>query len=591
MFAMIDEFDILIKNATIVDGINKAYKGSIGIKGERIVAVGEVSGDAKQTVNAKGLTATPGFIDPHSHGDWGLPWYPKAESAILQGCTTIVAGQCGGSFAPLNEFIKPPRNLVDEIFERHPYVYYGPTLLPLDEVNEMLDAKYGWSIDWRTMEGFFKHLENKGISINMSPLVGHGTIRFAVMGEDYKRNCTEDELEQMKEHIHRAMKEGCVGMSTGLDYDPDVFADSKEIDKCVSLLKEYDGIYFPHWRRTGRRRDVKAGTRYAEPIEGILEVINTCRETSVKLNIAHLAPGWHTIPEMTTGIAKSIGEATVEAIDKARAEGLDITFDTIPWTCWEPFPYICGPHFAQWLRILGSRKELAKWLKVEEFRKRAWDDIAEGKLFQRVVINPCLNPHWAEHFKIVEHKNEEYTGVTLDEAAKKMGKDPWNALCELIIEDPDAKGAHTDYRGHEEQMKIFYRHPYGALDLDVWICDNKFKQKSPPWNIHLPDVFSGYTKFLINNVLESNFFTLEEAVAYCTSMPAKNVRIKDRGVLKEGYYADVVLMNLKKLAIVGPPELSNTYPKGIEYVFVNGVSVIEKGRHNGNTPGKILKRK
>jgi len=587
---MTEEFDVLIENATIVDGVNKAYRGSIGIRGERISAVGEVSGDAKKVVDATGLTAMPGFVDPHSHADWSFPWYPNCESAVMQGCTTVLAGQCGGSPAPLGEVIRPPRILIDEIYELKPYLYYAPTLLPLETVNELLREKYGWGIDWRTMEGYFRHVEAKGISINYAPLVGHGTIRFAVMGEDYKRNSTKTELSQMKELIRQAMDEGCRGMSTGLDYDPDVYASASEIDECVAVLSEYGGLYNPHWRRTGRRREIKMGTGLAEPAEGISEVIETCRKTRVKLHIAHIAPGWLTVPPMTPKIGRAIGEATAALIDEAVKEGLEVTFDVIPWPCWEPFPYLCCPHFAQWLRLLGSREKLAEWLKIDEFRKKAWEEIESGKLFQRVVINPCLNKHWAENFKIVEHKNSEYVGKTLAQVAEKLGKDPWNTLCDLIVEDPDSRGAHTDYRGHEEQMKVFFKHPLGAIGLDVTICDDKVEQKTPPWSIPLPDTYSGYIKFLIRYVRDSGFLTMEEAVRKCAVDPARFVGIKDRGVIKVGAYADISLMDFPNLGIVGHPELSVTYPKGVEYVFVNGVPVVEEGKHTGARPGKILKR-
>ena len=158
------------------------------------------------------------------------------------------------------------------------------------------------------------------------------------------------------------MKEGCRGFSIGLDYDPDVFASKEEVDECVAVLKEYDGIYVPHWRRTGRRQNIKMGSYSAEPIEGIKEVIDTARKTGVRMNIAHLAPGWNTVPPMTPEIGEALGKATLKPIDEALEEGLDINFDVIPWECWEPFPYLCSLHFTQWLRLLGSREKLVEWV-------------------------------------------------------------------------------------------------------------------------------------------------------------------------------------------------------------------------------------
>ncbi|MGD0805807.1 MAG: amidohydrolase family protein, partial [Candidatus Bathyarchaeia archaeon] len=489
------------------------------------------------------------------------------------------------------EFLSPPSVIYDEIFYKKPYLYHQPSLLNIDTVNEILEKKYGWVITWRTMSEFFNFVERKGISINYTPFVGHGTIRYSVMGEDYKRESSTAETEQMKEMIHQAMDEGCLGLTAGLDYDPDVFASRSEINECVSAIKEYNGIYHPHWRRTGRRLDVGMGARLEEPIKGIIEVIETARITGVQLHIAHLAPGYHTIPPMTPNIGETIGKETLIPIDEALKEGMKLSFDLIPWPCWEPLPYLCSQHFAQWLRLLNSRRKLAEWLKIDEFRKKAWEEIETGKLYQRTVINPNLNPHWGENFKIVEHRNKNYEGKTLARVAKELEKDPWNTLCDLIVEDPDSRGAHTDYRGIEEQMKVLMRHPMCATGLDVSIVDERYEYNAPPYGLPLPDVYCGYPKFLIRYVREDNFLTLEEAVYKCSTLPAKIYDLKDRGTLKVGAYADITLLDLPHLEIVGAPELSNRYPKGIQHVIINGKIVVDNGSHTGERPGKILKRK
>jgi N-acyl-D-amino-acid deacylase len=587
---MTEEFDIIIKNATIVDGVHDVFRGSIGIVGERIKKVGDFSGDSVKLIEATGLIAMPGFVDSHSHADNNFPWYPNCQSAIMQGCTTVVAGQCGGSPAPLEEYIRVPMSLSDELYDLMPFVYHSPSpLVSLETINELNNEKYGWTIDWRTMEEYFNFIRNLGISMNYAPLVGHGTVRYKVMGEDYKRHATDEEIAQMKTLIRQAMDSGCIGMSVGLDYDPDVFADGSEIDACVSVLKEYNGIYAPHWRRTGRRRNIGRGAGYAEPQEGIVEVVETCKKTGVKMNMAHIAPGWHSIPPMTPHIGKIVGEATLVPLDEAIAEGHDITFDCIPWECWEPLPYLCSVHFTQFLRLQGSREKLAEWLKVEEFRKKCWDEIESGKLFQRVVINPCLNAaHWAENLYITKHDNKEYDGILLSEAAEKRGKDPWETLCDLIVEDPDSRGSHKDYRGIEEQMKVFFKHPRCTVGLDVSVCDEKWERRHPPYSIPLPDTYSGYTKFLIRYVRNSNFISLEEAVQKCATLPAKFHNIKDRGMLTPGSYADIAILDFEKLKIVGIPEESRNYPEGTSYVIVNGNVVVDRGKHTGARPGQIL---
>lgn len=585
------DFDVKIVNARIVDGVNKEYIGNLGVKDGRIIEAGKAKGDAKHEIDATGLYALPGFVDPHSHGDWGFAWYPNCESAVMQGCTTVAAGQCGLSPAPLRTYVQAPNVLWDEVYENAPYLYHGKSLHKLEDINELHMAKFGWKIEYRTLGGYFELLRKQGISINYVPLVGHGTIKYCVMGEDYKRHATNEEISEMKELIHQAMNDGCRGFSVGLDYDPDVFASKEEIDECVSVLKEYDGMYVPHWRRTGRRQGIKMGSYSAEPIEGIKEVIETARKTGVRMNIAHLAPGWSTVPPMTPEIGEAIGKATLGPIDEAIAQGLDLNFDVIPWECWEPFPYLCSLHFTQWLRLLGSREKLAEWLRFDEFRQKAWEEIEQGKLFQRLVINPCINSHWAENFKIVTHKKSEYAGKTLAEAAKQHGKDPWNTLCDLIVLDPDSMGAHTDYRGIEPQMKEFFKHRLGTAGLDVGIMNDKnVMHRNPPYATPLPDTFSGYPKFYMRYVRDSDFLTIEEAVQKTSTIPAKTYKLKDRGTLLPGSYADIVLMDLEKLDHMGHPELTTTYPKGIPYVLVNGEVVVDNGVHTGARPGVILTR-
>ena len=183
------------------------------------------------------------------------------------------------------------------------------------------------------------------------------------------------------------------------------------------------------------------------------------------------------------------------------------------------------------------------------------------------------------------------TGVTLAVAAKILEKDPWNALCDLIIADPDSMGAHTDYRGIEAQMKEFFRHPRGTVGLDVGIIDDRGTMKMyPPYATPLPDTFSGYPKFFMRYVRDSDVLTMEEAVQKTSTIPAKTYRLKDRGTLVKGVHADIVLMDQDALDHTGHPELTVTYPKGIPYVLVNGEVVVDNGVHNGSRPGSILRR-
>ena len=184
------EYDILIKNATIYEGTGKKpYKGSIGVKGDRVESIGEVKGDAERTIDAKGLTAVPGFIDAHSHADWSLLHFPDCQNYIMQGITTFVGGQCGGSPAPLGEYVRIPRGLQDKLPDLDPYKFYpNQPYYHIDQINQWMDQEYGWNLDWTTMAGYFKRVEKTGVAVNFAPLVGHGTVRTKVMGLDFKRH-------------------------------------------------------------------------------------------------------------------------------------------------------------------------------------------------------------------------------------------------------------------------------------------------------------------------------------------------------------------------------------------------------------------
>ncbi|HDJ21879.1 MAG TPA: hypothetical protein ENF19_01585, partial [Candidatus Bathyarchaeota archaeon] len=386
------DYDYLIKDATIVEGTGrKAYQGDIGVKGDRVAALGEVEGDSAHVIEARGFTAFPGFIDAHSHADWAILWYPEAKSHVMQGITTFVGGQCGGSPAPLGEYIRVPWMLMDHLHKFEPYKYYPrQPYYPLEKVNEWMEEVFGWTLDWETMGGFFKRVEETGISINYAPLVGHGTIRTKVMGLDYKRDSTQEERSQMHELIHQAMEEGCIGMSAGLDYDPDVFASHEEIVEAVSQLKEYGGVYCPHWRRTGRRRGIAAGHIPNEKITALLECVDAHKRTGVRLHFAHLSTGWQIYPDPPAELEEANLRVTIDMITKDAQGELDITWDAIPFLVRGGFsvmPYLCSL-LEPWLRELGGREALGKWMEVPEFRQEVYEAIRAGRWFIRVAYNP-----------------------------------------------------------------------------------------------------------------------------------------------------------------------------------------------------------
>ncbi|MCW3988624.1 MAG: amidohydrolase family protein [Candidatus Bathyarchaeota archaeon] len=591
-----DEYDILIENATIVDGSgNSAYNGSIGIKGDRVVSLGDVKGDYVKVIDAKGLTAVPGFIDAHSHAETGLLSFPRCESFIHQGVTTFVGGQCSGSPAPIGDEIRFPgaaRIHMDKLVK---YKYYPEKFeFPREQVNAIMKEEYGWTVDWRTMGEYFDFVESRGFSVNYVPLVGHGTVRRYVMGDDWMRASTREERDEMSAQIRQALEEGCIGMSYGLDYDPDTFADREELVEHAEVLNEYGAVLCPHSRRTGRRRDVAAGHRQHDKIDGITEIIDIARASKVRMNIAHLFTGWYVNPQGGPEMLEEANRrATLTYIDAALEEGLDVSFDVIPPALPTKFggsSYLCSL-FLPFIRELGSREELAKWMKVKDFREEIKDSLKRGKFFIRIAYNPNTNPRWAENIHVLRHKDPKAVDKTLADIAEEREKDAFDVWMDLIAEDPDAMSAVGAARDpYANYHAIFYQHPVASVGLDTGVDDYKYVADTPTWVPPSISSYSAFVGFFDKFVNKMKALTLEEAVHKTSTQAAMRHNIKDRGVIKEGSYADIVLMDLPGLKVTGTPLDTRSKPKGIEYVIINGTPVVEKAEHTGAKPGRVLKR-
>jgi N-acyl-D-amino-acid deacylase len=592
------EFDVIIRDAQIVDGTGRlSYKGSIGIKGDKIDAIGDFKGDSKLVVNALHLFALPGFIDSHSHHDHWLMQFPKCESYLLQGITTFIGGQCGTSAAPIGDLIHLDGISFGSEFmsDLTPFKYYPKSdMFPRERVNEMLEKRAGYRLTWRSMAEFFKAVEERGISCNYAPLLGHRNIRSLVLGQDYERAATKAERDEMGKHIHEAMMQGCIGMSFGLDYDPDVFADHQELVEHASIMTEYDTIIVPHSRRTGRRRGMDASHRLPDKIDAIREVIDICRQSGSKMNIAHLFTGWYISPEDAPPIIEEANRrATLMVIDEAIKEGLDISFDVIPEYGSKPFSrweYLSS-QFLPWLREQGTREKFAEWLKIPDCRDELKTAIREGKWFIRVHYNPNTNPKWADNITILEHKDKENNNKTISEIASKREVDPFDTWLDLIVEDPDSKcGLAFGLDPKASYHKIFLEHHASAVGLDTMVDDYKWLSGVPPWSVpwmttynSLPGVYERYVK-------QEKVFTIEKMAVKTSAQAAKRHHLKGRGVITTGNYADIVLMDMTRLKIDEDPMNPRQRPKGIEYVFVNGIPVVKNKELTGATPGKVLRR-
>ena len=525
-------FDVVIKNGYVVDGTgNPWYRADIGIKSGKVLEIGNLDFEGTdRIVNAKGLIVCPGFIDMHSHSEYSLLANLKAESKIRQGVTTEVNGNCGDSPAPVE----------------------GITAEAAEEVKE-----YKLDMDWSTLGEYLDKLERQGISLNVAQLVGHGTIRIAVIAHE-NRPPIPDELNEMKELVAQAMEDGAFGMSTGLFYSPGGFADIAEVTELCKVVAKYGGIYTSHIRGEG------------DPlIEAVAEAIEIGEKANIPVHISH---------HKACGI-ENWGKVkkTLGMMEEARSRGLDVTCDVYPYTA-------CGTDLVSmipnWAHEGGVDKlrERLRDLRIRERIKKemldglpSWESSVKQSGWGRIKVIG-----WKEH--------KEFEGKSLAEIAELKGVDPFDLTFDLIIkkESPEL----VDLAMTEEDVCAVIKHPLSMVGSDGWAL--------APYGVlgesktH-PRSYGTFPRILGKYVREEKVLTIENAVRKMTSLPAQKLGLKDRGILREGMWADVVVFDPKRVVDEATYEDPHRYPEGIEYVLVNGEIVVDIGEHTGALPGKVLR--
>jgi len=543
---MTDEVDLLIKNAFIVDGEGSpGYEGAVLVEGERIATLGKVEGElkaeARKTIDAEGKVVTPGFIDVHNHGDLSILYYPKADGFVRQGITTFVGGNCGDSPGPLGDWIGLPWIHGDIYRDVAPRMYDRDWVLPRGLFNERHREIYGWEIDWHTMGEFFKRVESRGMSPNYAPLVGHGDIRSMVMGPDYRRTAKNKEVREMRKHVEQAMEDGCIGISVGRDYDP-----------------------------------------------GIWEAIDIGRKAKMPVQISHLGNQYVVTPGGSRAMTEAAIKETFKIIDDAREEGIDVCFDVIPHNQTGGIgvsPGLVGL-LRPWLRIAGSPGQLANALRMEDFREEIKASIWAGNHYG---LNPNIRPTWAERRIIKECKEEKFIDKTVAQIAEDLGMDQLDALMHIIMVDPETKA--ISRRSDDDWVKLeYFKHPHVMIGVDTFAVDHTREGRYKPPSLPNENSFGGFPRYIRRAVVETKTISIEEAIRKVTSFPARMFKLKDRGVLKVGAYADIVIMNLETITDRGNQLEPRQYPEGIEHVIINGTVVVENTKQNDDLPGKILYR-
>ncbi|MEM2935750.1 MAG: D-aminoacylase [Candidatus Bathyarchaeia archaeon] len=525
-------FDVIVKNGKVVDGTgNPWFKADVGIKGGRIVKVGHLSSvEAEGIIDAKGLAVCPGFIDAHTHSDMTIPFGPKVESAVRQGVTTMVTGNCGMSLAPVNP---AKENLLMR--------YIAPLMPPGRKMK----------VEWRTFGEYLDKMEEKGIAVNVAPLVGHGTAKIAVMGfED--RPPTAEELEEMKALIHEAMLSGAVGMSTGLIYAPGAYSKTDEIIELAKVVAKHGGVYASHIRNEG-----------ATLMEAMEEAIEIGEKAQVPVHISHHKASGRAFWGKT--------EKSLRLMEEARARGVDITCDQYPYEAGMTSLVMLLPLWAheggmdKLLERLRNPEDREKMRKDLEDMVYGWEDIYVGY--------------------VETEKNKPLEGKNLVEIAKARGTDEFTALCNLLLEENGIASMVVFSMGEEDIRRVM-RHHLQMVGSDSWAV--------APYDIlgagkpH-PRFYGTFPRILGKYVREEKVLTLEEAVRKMTSFPAQRFGLRDRGLVREGFWADLVVFDPETIRDRATYQDPHQYPEGIEYVMVNGKIVVEKGEHTGVLAGKVLR--
>lgn len=534
-------YDIIIKDGTIVDGTgNPWFKADLGINNGKIAKVGRLDlSEAEKAIDAKGLVVCPGFIDIHSHSDLSVFFNPKLESTIRQGITTLVTGNCGISLAPVN----PTRK--DLLLK-----YLSPFLPPNGELK----------IDWNTFTEYLTWLEETKISANIASLVGHGSVRIAVMGLE-GRDPTLEELEEMKALVAEAMEAGAFGMSTGLIYPPGIYSKTAELIELCKVVAKYGGIYASHIRGEGTTL-----------IEAVKEAIIIGEEASIPVEISHHKaagkPNWGKTRE------------TLRLMKEARARGVDVACDQYPYNAGMTSLATLLP---PWVHV-GGMEEMLKRLRSSEERRRIKKDIEQGIPGWENFISDC---GWENIYvsSVTTKGNKGLEGKSLAEIAKIKKKDEFTALFDLLLEE-EGKATMVLFMMDEEDICRVMTNNLQMVGTDGWAV--------APYGIlgvgkpH-PRFYGTYPKVLGEYVREKGILSLEEAIRKMTSFPAQRIGLRDRGLIREGTWADIVVFDFERVKDRATYQNPHQYPEGIRYVIVNGKVIIDEGENTGALPGRVLR--
>ncbi len=544
-------FDLLITNASILDGTGQnAYSADLAIQGDRIAALGQLQAfKARQTINAESLTLIPGLIDPHSHADLILPLAPLRQAELLrcklaQGITTTIIGNCGLGCVPLG-------NAAAETILRAVNAWMTP-------------ATVAWP--WRTVGEYLDQLAGNGLSLNIATLAPHGPIRISAMGLA-KGQPSRSQAKTMRALTAQAMKDGALGLSTGLIYPPGMYSDFAELQALAEVVKDYDGIYTSHIRGSSETL-----------LPAVKELLNIGRSTGVRVHHSH---------NEAVGAAHWAKVDRVLALEEEAAKsGVRVSFDMFPYTAAATMMIAIYPPWA----LEGGVDALLERLQNTPTRERMRRAIAQRKS----SCSPNGWPHnlvratgWESIYigYVASRKNKRYENRSLLELARLTGQEPFDAISDLLIAERGQVSmlifAVSGARDSHELLSKYAQHPLSAFCTDA----EDYGRGLPH-----PAAYGAFAKIFAQFVNKKHVLTIAEAVRKMTSYPAQIFGLRERGIIRPGAFADLVLLapaQVKDRATYAHPR---RFATGIKSVFVNGSIAFADGQWNNSPRGVVIKR-
>ncbi|MDU4961676.1 MAG: D-aminoacylase [Sporomusaceae bacterium] len=538
-------FDLKISNGQIIDGSGKAaYRGDIGIIGDKIAAIGDLAAaESVRTIDAQGNFVAPGFIDMHTHSDLTVIYDRHANSKIHSGVTTEVIGNCGIGVAPIRE---ETRHLLID--------YLGTRLIGSIPVTIELP--------WGSFSEYLAAIDNNPPSVNVAPLLGQGVVRIAVMGFE-KGEPTPAQLKDMQQLTDKAMAEGALGLSSGLVYLPGEYSSTEEIGELCKAIALHQGIYCTHMRTES---------------DGILGAIDEALRIGelggVPVHISHL--------KLLSQNMLGKTDLVLEKLAAARRNGIEVSYDLYPYTAGLTSLGACLP---PWV-FEGGVDKMIQRLQQSEVRSRIRREISEGLPNWQNFVKSAGG--WQKFFvsSVRSEENKPLEGKFITEIAEMQNKDPYDAAFDLLIAE-NGRVQMNYYAMLEDDVITFMQQPQAMIGSDAMSLSTEgILSYGKPH----PRAFGTPTRVLARYVRELKALTFEEAVQKMTSLPAKRLGLKQRGLLETDYYADIVVFNPDTVADRATYTDPKQYSAGIEAVLVNGRPVIEHGRHLEQFPGRVLGR-